>query len=135
MAESLEAVGQAGRSISCPHTFPYAQGQVLCCLMEAQSTYIYKVPQVCPLVGIGTLPPPLSPARVPLPPKQRGVGPNSPAGEGLGESQFRRLEKKLSTLPTLRMEGIDLNIACFFATKLIKEKALGFLKGQWGICR
>jgi hypothetical protein len=27
--------------------------------------------------------------------------PSSPAGEGLGESQFRRLEKKLSTLPTL----------------------------------
>ncbi len=26
---------------------------------------------------------------------------HSPAGEGLGESQFRRLEKKLSTLPTL----------------------------------
>jgi len=25
----------------------------------------------------------------------------SPAGEGLGESQFRRLEKKFSTLPTL----------------------------------
>jgi hypothetical protein len=24
-----------------------------------------------------------------------------PAGEGLGESQFRRLEKKLNTLPTL----------------------------------
>ncbi len=30
----------------------------------------------------------------------RGGG-HSPAGEGLGESQFRRLEKKLSTLPTL----------------------------------
>ncbi len=26
---------------------------------------------------------------------------NSPAGDGLGESQFRRLEKKISTLPTL----------------------------------
>ncbi len=26
---------------------------------------------------------------------------HSPTGEGLGESQFRRLEKKLSTLPTL----------------------------------
>ncbi len=31
---------------------------------------------------------------------QRGGGP-LPAGEGLGESQFRRLEIKLSTLPTL----------------------------------
>jgi hypothetical protein len=32
-----------------------------------------------------------------------GGGSHSPAGEGLGESQFRRLEKKLSTLPTLRV--------------------------------
>ncbi len=54
---------------------------------------------VCPLVGIGTLPTPLSPASVPLPPEAGGG--HSPAGEGLGESQFRRLEKKLSTLPTL----------------------------------
>ncbi len=30
-----------------------------------------------------------------------GEGADSPGGEGLGESQFRRLEKKLSTLPTL----------------------------------
>jgi hypothetical protein len=43
---------------------------------------------VCPLVGIGTLPPPLSPASVPR-------GTNSPAGEGLGESQLRRREKSL----------------------------------------
>ncbi len=39
-----------------------------------QSTDIYRVPQctVCPLVGIGTLPPPLSPASVPLPPELKG---------------------------------------------------------------
>jgi hypothetical protein len=30
-----------------------------------------------------------------------GGGAHSPAGQGLEESQFRRLEKKLSTLPTL----------------------------------
>jgi hypothetical protein len=35
-----------------------------------------------------------------LPPKPGGEA-QSPAGEGLGESQFRRLEKKLSTLRTL----------------------------------
>ncbi len=59
---------------------------------------IYKeYHSVCPLVGIGTLPTPLSPASVPLPP-ERGGGAHSPAGEGLGESNFRRLEKKLSTL-------------------------------------
>jgi hypothetical protein len=56
---------------------------------------------VCPLVGIGTLSPPLSPASVPLPPEPKGGGAHSPAGEELGESQFRRLEEKPSTLPTL----------------------------------
>jgi hypothetical protein len=34
------------------------------------------------------------------PPEPKGWV-HSPAGEGLGESQFRRQEKKLSTLPTL----------------------------------
>ncbi len=62
---------------------------------------IYKeYHSVCHLVGIGTLPPHLSPASVPLPPEPGGGG-HSPAGEGLGESQFQRLGKKLSTLPTL----------------------------------
>jgi hypothetical protein len=36
------------------------------------------------------------------PPKTGGGGAIWLAGEGLGESQFGRLEKKLSTLPTLR---------------------------------
>ncbi len=53
---------------------------------------------VCPFVGIGTLPTPLSPAIVPLPPEPGRGGAHSPAGEGLGESQFRRLEKKISTV-------------------------------------
>jgi hypothetical protein len=66
-----------------------------------QGTKYVHVPQY--LVGIGTLPPSLSPASVSLPPKPRcgGGGANSSAGGGLGESQFQRLEKKLSTLPTL----------------------------------
>jgi hypothetical protein len=46
---------------------------------------------------IGTLPTPLSPASVPLPPEPGGGGANSPAVEWLGESQFRRLEKKLNS--------------------------------------
>jgi hypothetical protein len=47
-------------------------------------------------------PTPLSLASEPLPPEPKGGGGSySPAGEGLGESQFRRLEEKLSTLPTL----------------------------------
>jgi hypothetical protein len=37
----------------------------------------------------------------PPPPRTKGGGAHSPAGEGVGEYQFRRLEKKLSTLPTL----------------------------------
>ncbi len=42
------------------------------------------------------------PASVPLPPEPGGGGgAHSPAGEGLEESQFRRIEKKLITLPTL----------------------------------
>jgi hypothetical protein len=44
--------------------------------MESQSTHIqYKeYHSVCPLVGIGTPLPPLSPASVPLPPKPKGGG-------------------------------------------------------------
>jgi hypothetical protein len=57
---------------------------------------------VCPLVGIGTLPTPLSAASVPLLPELGGGGGGHLlAGEGLGESQFQRMEKKPSTLPTL----------------------------------
>jgi hypothetical protein len=43
-------------------------------------------------------PTPLSPASVPLPPEPNwgAGGAHSPAGEGLGESQFRRLEKSLA---------------------------------------
>jgi hypothetical protein len=67
--------------------------------------YIYLKSSQCiilwPLIGIGTLPPPLSPASVALPPEPKGEGAHSPASEGLGESQFRRLEEKLSTLHTL----------------------------------
>ncbi len=39
---------------------------------------------------------PASEWNVPPPGTKRGA--HSPAGEGVGESQFRRLEKKLSTL-------------------------------------
>ncbi len=47
-------------------------------------------------------PTPLSRQRVcPSPRTKGGGGAHSPAGEGVGEFQFRRLKKKLSTLPTL----------------------------------
>ncbi len=52
--------------------------------------HIYKeYHSVCPLVGIGSLPPPLSPASVPLPPEPKeGGGAHSSAGEGVGVCQF-----------------------------------------------
>jgi hypothetical protein len=41
----------------------------------AHKVLIYKeYHSVCPLVGIGTLPTPLSPASVPLPPQPEGGG-------------------------------------------------------------
>ncbi len=50
-----------------------------------------KYHSVCPLVGIGT-PHPLSRKRVCTPPPPtKGEGTHSPADEGVGESQFRRL--------------------------------------------
>jgi hypothetical protein len=52
---------------------------------------------VCPLVGSGTLPPPLSPASMPLPPEPKGGGwSHSRAGEGLGESQSNDWRKSLA---------------------------------------
>jgi hypothetical protein len=59
---------------------------------------------VCPLVGIGIgTPHPLSRKRCASPPPQPrgGGGLHSPARERTGESQFGRLERKLSTLSTL----------------------------------
>jgi hypothetical protein len=71
--------------------------------MLAHKVGIYKeYHSVFLLVGIGTLPSPNpSLASECAPPPRTGGGADSPAGEGLGESQTRRLEKKLSTLPTL----------------------------------
>jgi hypothetical protein len=48
-----------------------------------------------PLIGIGTPPTPLPHASVSSP-RAKGWRAHSPAGEGLGESQFRRLEKSLA---------------------------------------
>ncbi len=51
-------------------------------------------------VGIGT-PPPLPQESVALPLEPEEGEAHSPAGEGVGESRFQRLEKKFSTLSTL----------------------------------
>jgi len=64
-------------------------------------TYIKSTTVYVPSSEFG-LSQPLSRQRVCLSPQNRGgEGAHSPSGEGLGESQFRRLEKRLSTLPTL----------------------------------
>jgi hypothetical protein len=56
---------------------------------------------VCPLVGIGTPATTFPQASVPSPPGPKGGGPHSPAAKGVREFQLRRrLEKKISTLPT-----------------------------------
>ncbi len=65
---------------------------------------------VCPLFGIGTPPTPLPQASVPSPPpgpKGGGVA-HSPAVKGVGESHFRRLENKLSSLYRRRTAILDL---------------------------
>jgi hypothetical protein len=53
-------------------------------------------------------PPPLLQVSVPLPPEPGGAGgAHSPAREGVGESQFQRLEKKLSTPSSLWEQSLD----------------------------
>ncbi len=63
--------------------------------------YIKSTTVYVPSLELGLSPPPLSIASVQLPPRAIGGRAHSPAGEGLGKSQFRRLKKKLSTMPTL----------------------------------
>ncbi len=67
-----------------------------------QSTvhYIPRVPQcMSPRWNWEPPPPPLQEASLPIPPEPGGVA-HSPACEGVGESQFRWLEKNLCTLTT-----------------------------------
>jgi hypothetical protein len=51
---------------------------------------------VCPLVGIGTPSTPSPTASVYPPPLNQRRGTHSPVGEGVGQSQFGRLEKSLT---------------------------------------
>ncbi len=66
-----------------------------------QNTTYKELPQcMSPSLELG-LSRPLSHQRVCPSPGSKGGEAHSRAGEGLGESRFQRLEKKLSTLPTL----------------------------------
>ncbi len=81
----------------------YESIRTVCTLYGAATKYRYikSTTVYVPSSELG-MSQPLSRQRVGASPENRGEGAHSPAGEGLGESQFRRLEKKLSTLPTLR---------------------------------
>jgi hypothetical protein len=78
--------------------FPIKGGWFINCrTLYSQSTYILyeEYHSVCPLVGIGTLPTPLSPVSVPPSPQNPrtgGGGETRLRVRGWGESQLRRLE-------------------------------------------
>jgi hypothetical protein len=82
------------RVSTCPHSFVDYLGMTTKYPYKKSTTAYSMSPR-----RNRTLPTPLSPASVPLPPASVPLTKaHSPTGEGLGESQFRRLEKKLSTL-------------------------------------
>jgi hypothetical protein len=64
----------------------------------AKSTYICRVLECMSPRRIGTLPPSSVASEFASPPGTKGGEGHSPTGDGLGETQFRRLETKLSTL-------------------------------------
>jgi hypothetical protein len=68
-----------------------------------QSTTVY-VPSS--EVGIWDSPNPSPASECALPPGPKVGGARSPAAKGVAESQFRRLEKKLSTLPILCVQDV-----------------------------
>ncbi len=82
--------------------------------LSSQSTYYKEYHSVWSLVGIGTPSPPLPQASVPTPNQRRGGGEHSPAGKEVGESQIRKLEKKLSTLSTLCLSCPVFFMSVFF---------------------
>ena len=56
------------------------------------------------------------------PPGTKGGEAHSPAGEGLGKSQFPRLEKKLSTLSTLWLSPLNLIESDWIANDMCCER-------------
>jgi hypothetical protein len=91
------------------------------CHRSCHKVHKYKeYHSVCPLVGIGTLPAPLSPP----PPRTGGrrEGHTRWREMGLGESKFRRLKKKLSTLPTLWVSLYKINLSVLCTSKTLCRK-------------
>ncbi len=81
----------------------YAQGAYF--FTAKHKVLIYSTPLCMSPRRNWDFPNPSPPSEHALPPGPKGGGAHSPASKGMGESQFRRLEKKLSTLPTLCSEG------------------------------
>jgi hypothetical protein len=86
---------QAGTAPNCIHL-----NTAMKISSTSQNTYLYEHHSVCPLSELG-FPQPSLASECALPPDQRMGRAHSPPGKGVGESPFRRLEKKLSTLPSL----------------------------------
>jgi hypothetical protein len=59
--------------------------------------------------------------------QNRGGGAHSPAGEGLGESYFRRLEKKPNTLPTLWVDPMFLVYVTYVGKSFFDDCPLQFV--------
>ncbi len=75
-----------------PLAKPSKQSQQITKYLYIQSTKVYVFSSEL------ELPQPLSRKRVCPPPGPKGGGGHTPAAKGVGEFQFRRLERKLSTL-------------------------------------
>jgi hypothetical protein len=107
-------------------------------LVIVRHTVLLEYHSVSPRVEIGTFPTP-SPASDYAPPPGTKGGTHSSAGEGLGESQFQRLEKKHSTLSTLccqvkvrghRIDLSEIEAAAHRIAGVSRACALCFRPGQ-----
>jgi hypothetical protein len=79
---------------------------------------------VCPFVGIGTPPTPLPQASVPSPPPAKGWGAHTPAAKGVGESQFRRLEKSLALCLLCVLQYMEQNVLCLVTYRISKRASI-----------
>jgi hypothetical protein len=79
------------------------------CTLERNPQNIYRVPQCMSPRRHWDSPTPSLGSECAPPPEPGGEA-HSPSGEVTGASQFRRLEKKLTTLPTLLGKGSVLTI-------------------------
>jgi hypothetical protein len=84
------AMGLQVSNVSLQYTLVRGQSTTHTVLYNVHCNIYKEYHSVCPLVGIGTLPPPLSPASVSLTPEPGGGGGGTlTEGERLGEFLFR----------------------------------------------